>query len=302
MEIMLTLGGYQFGLDTAAFQELNRTTEWRWPSQDVFESRPAVQFTGWGDDTITLPGVIYPEYWGGTGQLDTLRALGDSGQPQQLLDGRGNVLGDWVVTQVTERQSIFAQRGVGRKQEFTVQLKRYGRDDVARVIGVAAATAAAVTTTAGQAAGVATNAASRAGQAVTALQNAAASVQAIVSSVTTPLSKTLAAIGQATSAAKTVQQVAKDSQAAIKALGSIKNLSQAQAAVGGLTRAAGEASQIATTASSVINLTTQAMQANSEAASAISTVQSALVEVNKFAIGSSNTRADSEAITRTFEV
>lgn len=125
MEVMLILGPYPFGLDTAAFQELNRSTEWRWPSQDVFQSLPALQFTGKGDDTITLPGVIFPEYWGGTGQLDALRELGDLGEPQTLIDGRGNVLGEWVITGVQERQAVFALAGAPRRQEFTVNLKRY---------------------------------------------------------------------------------------------------------------------------------------------------------------------------------
>ena len=124
-ESMMILGRYAFGLNTAAFQELNRNTEWRWPSQDVFESRPALQFTGKGEDTITLPGIIFPEYWGGTGQLNTLRALGDEGRPLTLIDGRGNVLGRWVITGVSERQSVFAAAGVPLRQEFTVSLKRY---------------------------------------------------------------------------------------------------------------------------------------------------------------------------------
>jgi phage protein U len=125
METMMILGEYAFGLNTAAFQELNRDTQWRWGSQDVFDALPALQFTGWGEDTITLPGVIFPEYWGGTGQLDELRALGDTGEPQILIDGRGNVLGEWVITSVSERQSIFGPAGAARRQEFTVSLKRY---------------------------------------------------------------------------------------------------------------------------------------------------------------------------------
>lgn len=125
MDAMVILGRYVFGLNTAAFQELNRNTSWRWGSQDVFEALQALQFTGWGEDTITLQGVIFPEYWGGTGQLDALRELGNTGQPQTLIDGRGRVLGQWVITEVQERQSTFAQRGVARRQEFTITLKRY---------------------------------------------------------------------------------------------------------------------------------------------------------------------------------
>ena len=99
-DVMAMLGGFQFGIDTAAFQELNRNTEWHWPAQDVFDGRPVVQFVGWGEDSISLPGVVYPEHWGGTAQLEALRALGDTGTPQMLINGRGNVLGLWVVTGV----------------------------------------------------------------------------------------------------------------------------------------------------------------------------------------------------------
>lgn len=124
-DAMMVLGNYAFGLDTAAFQEMNRNAEWRWPAQDVFKARPVLQFTGPGEESITLPGIIYPEYWGGTGQLNALRQLAAQGRPLTLIDGRGNVLGDWVITGVQERQSVFARAGVARRQEFTVTLKRY---------------------------------------------------------------------------------------------------------------------------------------------------------------------------------
>lgn len=124
-DVMMILGGYPFGLNTAAFQELNRNTEWRWPSQDVFNGTPVLQFTGKGKETIALPGVIFPEYWGGTNQLEQLRAIADQGQPQILIDGRGFIIGEFVITGVQERQSTFAQAGVARRQEFTITLERY---------------------------------------------------------------------------------------------------------------------------------------------------------------------------------
>lgn len=121
---MMILGQYAFGLNTAAFQELNRNTEWKWPAQDVFGSRPVLQFTGYGRDTLTLAGVIFPEYWGGTGQLDQLRALADQAQAQTLIDGRGHIIGEFVVVRVQERQTTFAQQGAARRQEFTIELER----------------------------------------------------------------------------------------------------------------------------------------------------------------------------------
>jgi phage protein U len=123
---MLSLGPYTFGIATAAYQEFRRTSEWLWPSQQRFGSTPAVQSTGKGDETISLPGVIFPEWNGGTTQLDQLRDLADERQPQTLVDGRGNALGQWVITGIEETGSNFAQAGVARKQEFTITLKYFG--------------------------------------------------------------------------------------------------------------------------------------------------------------------------------
>lgn len=298
-EVMMTLGGYQFGLNSAAFQELNRNTEWRWPSQDVFEERPALQFTGPGEDSITLPGVIFPEYWGGTGQLDTLRALADKGKPQTMIDGRGNVMGEWVITGVQERQSVFAAAGVGRRQEFTISLKRYSDSGVAVIASVSSAVAAGVgaVTATQQTSRVIESAARKAEQAIATMTSAAASVQGIVSSVVTPMQSTLNAINSVSSAARAVQKAASDAQ---KRLGSVTSLSSAQAALGGLMRAAGDATQTAAKASRTISQTQQAMQAASDPAASVGVVKSAMVDVNRFAVAATSIRVQTEAIVRQF--
>lgn len=301
-EVMLTLGGYTFGLDTAAFQELNRSTEWNWPKQDVFGSRPVLQFTGWGEDTITLPGVIFPEHWGGTGQLDALRALGDGRAPQILIDGRGNILGEWVITSVQERQSVFAQRGVARRQEFTVTLKRYG-DSAAEIVTAAAATAAsaaAAPTVAEQASSAAATASSKAAQIAGTLTSAAANVQAMVGTIVTPVQGALNAIGQGVSAAQNIRRTALEAQAAVKALGSITNLSTAQAAMGGLMRVASNGAQTAAQASRTIMGTVDAMAAAGESAAAIATVRQAMVDVNRLAVTAAGVREQAEGIVRKF--
>lgn len=123
--VMLRLGTFKFGINTAAYQTLQRKTEYRWASQDRFGQREALQFTGPGSDTITLEGAIFPAFRGGTGQVDILRALAASGQPQTLIDGLGNILGRWVIESVEEGQGTFAQFGIPRKQEFTAELRKF---------------------------------------------------------------------------------------------------------------------------------------------------------------------------------
>lgn len=123
--VMMQLGSFQFSITTAAYQELRRRTEWRWPSQDLYGRLPALQYTGPGADTMTLTGTIYTEYRGGTGQLNAMRTLAGRGRPQLLVEGTGRILGRWVIEGIDEGQSVFAGEGRPRKQEFTLQLRKF---------------------------------------------------------------------------------------------------------------------------------------------------------------------------------
>lgn len=123
---MLRLGGFSFHINTAAYQELKRATEYKWAAQERFGQDDALQYTGPGKDSITLQGVILTAYRGGTGQVDRLRAIANQGRPQLLITGLGAVLGMWVIEKVEEGQGVFAAAGIPRKQEFTVTLRKYG--------------------------------------------------------------------------------------------------------------------------------------------------------------------------------
>jgi phage protein U len=119
---------YFFNLDTAAFDELRRSTEFRWASQERLSRRPAQQGVGMGDEKITLKGAIFPGFKGGLKQLDTLRALGAQLKPLTLTTGYGDALGTWCLKSVEEEQSSLMQGGIPRKQGFTLEFSRYGDD------------------------------------------------------------------------------------------------------------------------------------------------------------------------------
>ena len=123
MNVMLSLGSFQFSLNTAAYQELTRSTAYHWPAQERFSQHAARQFTGPGEDAITLTGVIYPEWRGSRDELDNLRSLAADGNPLLLVSGTGDILGRWIIEKIDEQQSIFADSGVARKRGFTVSLK-----------------------------------------------------------------------------------------------------------------------------------------------------------------------------------
>jgi len=128
INIMMRLGAFNFSISTAAYQAFTRSSGYRWQGQDRYGQGPAQQFTGYEAETITLEGDIYPDYAGGIGQIDNMRAEAGKGIPLMLLDGRGYVWGKWVINSIRETQEVFFSDGVPRKQSFTLQLTRYGDD------------------------------------------------------------------------------------------------------------------------------------------------------------------------------
>jgi hypothetical protein len=132
----MALGDYRFGLSTAAYQELNRTNSWRWPTVDRIGARPASQFVGPGEDGIQMSGVIYPHFKGGLGQLDAMRAEADKGEPLILVDGTGKNWGKYVITDIREGQKVFFSNSMPRSQEFDITLQAYGEDATAAGSGL----------------------------------------------------------------------------------------------------------------------------------------------------------------------
>ena len=124
MSSMMALGQFVFGLDTLAYQELQRSTEWRHPTNSRGGTRPARQFVGVGEDSITLTGLQVAEFRGNRRSLDDVRAMADAGKAYALVGGTGVVFGAWVIQRVQESGSVFIAEGVARRVDFTLELAR----------------------------------------------------------------------------------------------------------------------------------------------------------------------------------
>lgn len=122
--MMMALGVFIFGLPTLAYQELQRSTEWRHGSTSRIGTNPASQFLGRGEDTISLPGTLLPGLAGSPISLDVLRKMADTGKAWPLIGGTGRIYGIWVITSISETQQIFFEDGTPRRYEFTISLKR----------------------------------------------------------------------------------------------------------------------------------------------------------------------------------
>lgn len=122
----MALGAFRFSLDTAAYQKLQRDTEFAWQPIERFGQAPLMQFCGPGTDEISLAGVIFPGFRGGSGQISQMRLQAALGIALPLVSGMGNYFGQWCVAAISEGQEVFWADGSFRKQEFTVTLRKYG--------------------------------------------------------------------------------------------------------------------------------------------------------------------------------
>ncbi len=123
---MLQIGPVQFKTTGPHYEALKHQAEICWPKQGRFGRRDARQYTGEGDETITVQGTIYTDYFGGFSALDRLRAI--ARVPHLVISGGGDVFGRYCIVNVGNEQTYQDARGAPRKVTFEVKLERYGED------------------------------------------------------------------------------------------------------------------------------------------------------------------------------
>ncbi len=135
--MMMTLGPVVFSINTAAYEQLQRSTQYQWASQSRLGhpvlkhlgiGGPAYQYISPGDESINLNGTIYPQYKGGPLQISLMRLGAGLGIALPLIDGYGFILGRWLVENVQETNSVLFSDGSPRKIDFSLSLKRYNED------------------------------------------------------------------------------------------------------------------------------------------------------------------------------
>lgn len=122
--MMMALGFFVFSLHTASYQEMQRQLAWRHASLPRVGDRPASQFIGADDETITLNGVLLPELAGTPLSLDVLQGMAATGDAWPLIEGTGRIYGLYVIESLQTTRSLFFQDGAARRIDFTLSLKR----------------------------------------------------------------------------------------------------------------------------------------------------------------------------------
>lgn len=263
--VMLKLGAYQFSVTSAAYQELARTNEYRWPQQDVYGKQPALQFTGPGSESVTLSGSIFTEYRGGLGQIEAMRAEAGKGQPLSMINGYGGNMGRWVIEGIEEKQTTFAAFGRPRKQDFTLKLKRFPDEapGAANLLTAAASSAAGKAAAALQTAQAASapqsaigafadKAAGNIRTAVTAAQSALASVQAKAAEIGNAVGPVIATVQRTVQTANALSASVENMRSSLGSLNSLANIQSAFLSVQGAASAATNAGALASEAAGAL--------------------------------------------------
>jgi uncharacterized protein len=126
--MLLALGMFDFAIDTALFNQLQRRRNWRHPSGERVGARPASQYAGPGEDVITLGGLLAPGQIGHAEALDDIALMADAGAAYPLLDGEGYVYGAYVITDLDETKRNFLVDGQALTVDFVITLKRVDDD------------------------------------------------------------------------------------------------------------------------------------------------------------------------------
>lgn len=121
---LLTLGLFVFGMDTLAYNELQRKMDWRHGKSERHGARAATQFLGPGEDAISIEGVLVPEVQGGYGELKRLIEMADTGDNWPLVDGNGEVWGNFEIEAIDQRHRVIMAGGIPRVIDFGIDLTR----------------------------------------------------------------------------------------------------------------------------------------------------------------------------------
>lgn len=132
--MLYAFGPLEFEVAPFNVHEIDRSASADFAAKDLLGTRKGHEFVGEGDETINMRGTLFPEKIGGLAGLDLLDAMRSAGAPQMLMRGDGKPFGWFIVIRVRESGSHIDAKGVGRKIEFEIELKRVDKPSAADFI------------------------------------------------------------------------------------------------------------------------------------------------------------------------
>jgi phage protein U len=133
MRPLLALGSFVFRVLPLTLQQIDEESSANHPPKQRFGRGPYRQFTGPGEATQKIGGLIFDEEFGGYGEYIGLKAMQATGTPVMVVSWGGGaasalVLGRMCILKVGAVHTSIGEGGIGRKIAFSVELARAGDD------------------------------------------------------------------------------------------------------------------------------------------------------------------------------
>lgn len=129
----LALGPNVFSILPVTLQKITRETKSNWAAVPRFGGDVARQFTGHGEHSIKLEGLVFNSHFGGFSQYEALRATQLAARPVPMIGMSaglvGLVYGLVVILSVSDTQEYLdPETGVGKKLGFDCEVAPFGGD------------------------------------------------------------------------------------------------------------------------------------------------------------------------------
>ena len=122
--VMMSLGDFGFRLPTVVYQQFSHKRSARFATNPRLGAGDAFQFVGPGPEAISLSGVTA---WGinrASASYARLNGMMQEGRAHSLVDGLGNVFGQYVILSLDVERETFTKLGQARRSEFSLELER----------------------------------------------------------------------------------------------------------------------------------------------------------------------------------
>jgi hypothetical protein len=118
------IGMFQFEMGTLLFDDLQRSRSWRHARSERFGARPAGQYLGPGDDTVTISGRLVPQIAGRFSSIETLAEMATTGEAYPFVDGTGTIWGNYTIERLEDAHTMMIDQGRGQQIDFRIELSR----------------------------------------------------------------------------------------------------------------------------------------------------------------------------------
>jgi hypothetical protein len=117
---------FRFGVSGLPQTGIERQKNFRWNGAERLGGRVAMQFSGTGEETVSIKGIMYPPRFGSVAMLEAMSAEAEFGVPRPLATSLGVYHGLWCIKSISDTQGPWWPNGAPRKLEFTIELTHYG--------------------------------------------------------------------------------------------------------------------------------------------------------------------------------